>query len=258
MLYSKKIGNKGPSIVILHGLFGSSDNWATIAKALSDNFQVYLLDLPNHGLSPRSNNFDYENMAGAILFFLDENNLAQINLMGHSMGGKAAMVFAKNNRERLLKLVVVDFAPKFYTIHHKLILQGLNSINLASLQSRTQANEILKNFEENESVRQFLLKNLYRNTDLGHFDWRINLPVITKEIANVGEEIVFKIPFTKPTLFIKGETSPYIQPEDEVEILKTFPNTQFKTILGAGHLVHIEKPKVFFEILNEFLNSDKA
>ncbi|WP_430402287.1 alpha/beta fold hydrolase [Fluviicola sp.] len=253
MLYSKKIGDLGQPIVILHGIFGSSDNWVTVAKALSNNFQVYLLDLPNHGQSPKSDDFSYKNMSDAILNFLDENKLAQVNLVGHSMGGKVAMTVAKNNPERLLKLVVVDYTPKFHPVQHRMILQGLNSIDLQNLQSRTQANEILKNFEENESVRQFLLKNLYRNVDLGHFDWRINLPVITKEIENISEEIVLRIPFIKPALFIKGETSPYIQPEDKIGILKMFPNSQFKTILGAGHLVHADKPDDFLKVLIEFV-----
>jgi esterase len=250
----KKIGEIGMPIIILHGLFGSSDNWLTLGNTLAEKFQVYLLDLRNHGLSPKSDDFNYSSMAADINEFLVDNKLDKVNLVGHSMGGKVAMQFADSYSKRLIKLVVVDIAPKFYPVHHSMILQGLNLIDLKTLQSRTQAIDILKNFEENESVRQFLVKNLFRNTNLGTFDWRINLPVITKEIANIGDEINFKIPFQNPTLFIKGENSPYIQAEDEEEILKMFPNTLFSTIPGAGHWVQAEKPKEFLEVLIKFLS----
>jgi pimeloyl-ACP methyl ester carboxylesterase len=251
----RKLGEIGQPIIIMHGLFGMSDNWLTISKEFATNYQVYILDLRNHGQSPHSEEFSYQIMANDLAEFIDQNHLENPIIMGHSMGGKVAMQFAIDHSEKFDKLIVVDIAPKFYPVHHTSILQGLHAINLLTLQSRTEANEILKRFEENEGVRQFLLKNLYRNTQSGQFDWRFNLVILTKEIANIGYEITSNKEIENETMFINGSESSYILPEDKINISKIFPNATFKTIQNAGHWVQADKPKEFVETVTKFITN---
>lgn len=251
-LYFRKVGEQGPAIIILHGIFGSSDNWLGIAKVLSDKFQVYLVDQRNHGQSPWSDEFDYQVMSEDLLEFIQEHSLHKPIIIGHSMGGKVVMQFALNHPEIALKIVVVDIAPKFYPVHHTAILEGLNSLDLKKLVSRTEANEHLKRFEEKEGVRQFLLKNLYRN-DQQEFAWRINVKVITKNIDVVGHELWVKHSVNIPTYFIKGAESHYIQPEDERYIAEIFPNFELIEIPNAGHWVQADQAEAFVDVLRSIL-----
>lgn len=253
-LHYRKLGENGQPIIILHGLFGMSDNWLTIAKAFSTEHQLYLLDMRNHGQSPKSEQFSYDVMADDLAEFIIDHKIEKPILIGHSMGGKVIMQFAINHSDLFDKLIVVDIAPRFYPIHHHPILQGLRAIDLKTLASRTDANEILKQYEESEGVRQFLLKNLFRNPELGHFDWRINLPEITKNIENVGEEITSNHQVENRTMFINGADSSYILEADKKNILEIFPNTQFKTIVGAGHWVQADRPVEFVEAVKSFIN----
>jgi esterase len=249
----RKLGDTGQPMIILHGLFGMSDNWLTISKAFAIKHKVFILDLRNHGQSPRSEAFGYEEMADDLLEFISNNNIEKPILLGHSMGGKVLMQFATKHSEIFDIMIVVDIAPKFYPVHHTSILQGLHVIDLASLQSRTEANEILKRFEESEGVRQFLIKNLYRNTETGQFDWRLNLAVLTKELSNIGVEITANEVVTNKTLFISGSESSYILAEDIPLIKAMFKNCSFETIAGAGHWVQADKPAEFVEIVNNFI-----
>ncbi len=255
-LFFRKTGENGSNIIILHGIFGSSDNWLTIGKVLAENHTVYMLDQRNHGQSPRSEVFNYEAMAADLKEFIDDYAIENPILVGHSMGGKVVMQFAMNFPEAFAKMVVVDIAPKFYPVHHSMILQGLASVDLENLKSRTEANEILKRFEESEGVRQFLLKNLWRNPAKNNeFDWRINVPVIAKNIDVVGHELENEKSVSKPILFIRGAESHYIQPEDERKIWELFPNYELETIEGAGHWVQADKPQEFIEVLSRFVNA---
>ena len=257
-LFYKQVGENGTPIIILHGIFGSSDNWLTIGKVLGETHQIFIIDQRNHGQSPRSEDFDYNVMAEDLREFIDDHKIDNPILLGHSMGGKTVMQFAMNYPDRFSKMIVVDIAPKFYPVHHSMILQGLASINLKTLKSRTEANDLLKRFEENEGVRQFLLKNLWRNpTKNNEFDWRINVPVITKNIDIVGFELSGEKSVKKPVLFIKGSESYYIQPEDERKIWELFPDYELITIEGAGHWVQADKPKEFIEIITQFSNANK-
>ena len=252
-LFYRQAGDTGSPIIILHGLFGSSDNWLTLGKILGETHQVYMLDQRNHGQSPRSDVFDYNAMAEDLKAFIDDHYLENPILIGHSMGGKTVMQFAMNYPDSFSKLIVVDIAPKFYPVHHTMILQGLSSINLKTLKSRTEANDLLKRFEENEGVRQFLLKNLWKNPEKNNeFDWRLNVPVITKNIDVIGFELSNERPVNKPVLFIRGSESHYIQPEDERKIWELFPDYELVTIDGAGHWVQADKPKEFIEIVQRF------
>lgn len=251
-LFARTVGTTGTPIIILHGIFGTSDNWLGIAKAFAETNRVFLLDQRNHGQSPWSDEFDYQVMAADLLEFIKDHDLENPIIIGHSMGGKTVMQFGLNYPGIAQKIIVVDIAPKFYPVHHTQILAGLNSVDLLAIQSRNDANEHMKRFEENEGVRQFLLKNLYRNAD-GQFAWRINLAVITKNIDVVGHELFVKNACETNTYFIKGGNSHYIQPEDERYIAEIFPNFELIEIPNAGHWVQADQPEAFVQALKEIL-----
>lgn len=251
-LFFRKLGEKGTPIIILHGIFGSSDNWLNIGKVLAETHQVFLIDQRNHGQSPWSDEFDYMVMAADLKEFIEDHQLQNPIIIGHSMGGKVVMQFELNYPALAQKVIVVDIAPKYYPVHHTQILNGLNSLDLKNLQSRTEANEHLKRFEEKEGVRQFLLKNLYRNSE-NEFAFRINLKVITKNIDVVGHELFIKNPSETFTYFIKGSDSHYILPEDERYISEIFPNFEIIEIANAGHWVQADQPEAFVKAVQQIL-----
>ncbi|QHV97233.1 alpha/beta fold hydrolase [Spirosoma endbachense] len=254
-LFFRQTGETGPAIVILHGVFGSSDNWLTISKAITaKGYRVFALDQRNHGQSPRADEHDYQNMASDLHEFLSDQGLEKPILVGHSMGGKAVMQYAMSYPGTFAKLVVVDIAPKFYPVHHAELVRGLKAIDLTSLTNRNEADAILSQYEPILAVRQFLLKNLYRN-EQGQFAWRLNLPVIERELHGIGEELTNPRIVTDPTLFIRGSESPYILDEDIPTIKRIFPNAQIEVIQGAGHWVQAEKPMEFVEVLMKFVNN---
>ncbi len=251
-LFFRQTGDTGPALVILHGIFGSSDNWLTISKTIAARgYRVFALDQRNHGHSPRADAHDYPSMAADLREFLLDQELDAPILIGHSMGGKTVMQYAMDFSGTFAKLVVVDIAPKFYPIHHADIIRGLNAIDLTGIASRNEADALLSRYEPSVTVRQFLLKNLYRN-EQGQFDWRINLPVIERELYGVGGELTNPRIVTEPTLFIRGSESPYILDEDIPTIKRIFPNAQVETIQGSGHWVQAEKPVEFVETLLKF------
>ncbi|QIP12504.1 alpha/beta fold hydrolase [Spirosoma aureum] len=254
-LFFRQTGETGPAIVILHGVFGSSDNWLTISKAITaKGYRVFALDQRNHGQSPRADEHDYQNMASDLHEFLIDQGLEKPILVGHSMGGKAVMQYAMSYPGTFAKLVVVDIAPKFYPVHHAELVRGLKAIDLTSLTNRNEADAILSRYEPILAVRQFLLKNLYRN-EQGQFAWRLNLPIIERELHGIGEELTNPRIVTDPTLFIRGSESPYILDEDIPTIKRIFPNAQIEVIQGAGHWVQAEKPVEFVEVLMKFVNT---
>lgn len=249
-LYSRTIG-EGKPLVMLHGVFGSSDNLFTVSKAIAEQgFCVHTLDARNHGQSPRSEVFNYDVMAADLNEFLLENNVNDPVILGHSMGGKTVMQFAMNY-DNFDKLIIVDIAPKFYPTHHNHIIQGLNAINLAELKNRKEAADIFGNYVSDFGEQQFLLKNLYR-TDDGGFDWRINVPVLSKEMYQVGEELSNTKTVDKPVLFLRGGDSPYILDEDIPTIKRTFPNATIQTIANANHWVHATQPQAFVDSVVAF------
>ncbi|GLU51951.1 alpha/beta fold hydrolase [Dyadobacter frigoris] len=251
----KKIGETGPALIILHGVFGFLDNWLTIGKTISEQgFVVYLVDQRHHGRSPHEGSLDFPTLAEDLKEFLEQQNLTSAILLGHSMGGKTVMEYAVRYPDTFEKLVIVDIGPKQYPIHHTKLLQGLNALPVSKIENRQQADDFLSKYEPILAVRQFLLKNLYRKED-GTFDWRFNLPVLTTDMAKVGSPITAKKPVETPTLFIRGEKSNYILDEDWDDILKIFPNAKLDTIADAGHWVQAEQPKVFVEHLLTFLKS---
>jgi esterase len=249
-----RVQGEGFPIIILHGLFGSSDNWLTVTKKLTENYKVYLVDQRNHGRSPHDDEFTYSAMADDLNDFYEQNGIKEAFLIGHSMGGKVAMHFAVNHDEKVRRLIVADIGPKFYPRHHDTIIQGLKSIDLEKTPTRAAADNTLSQFVPELEVRQFLLKNLAREND--KFFWRVNLPIIEKEIENIGEALSPDHEFSKPTLFIRGGKSRYILDEDLSLIKDIFPNSELKTIEKAGHWVQAEAPMEFLSLVEEFLKTD--
>ena len=249
-LFSRKVG-EGQPFVVLHGVFGSSDNLFTVCKKIAESgFEVHILDARNHGQSPRNEVFNYEVMASDLNAYLNENNIQNPIIMGHSMGGKTVMTFAQTYTN-FSKLIIVDIAPRFYPTHHDHILAGLAAIDLSKINSRKDAEDIFSNYVSDFGEKQFILKNLYRTEESG-FDWRINIPVISREIYQIGGEIVLDKKVEKPTLLIRGSDSSYVTDADFEDFKSSFVNAELLTIEGANHWVHATKPIEFVEAILEF------
>lgn len=240
-------------MVILHGLFGSSDNWMTQAKLIGEHFSVFTLDLRNHGLSPHSNQHSYELMAEDVRAFILSKNLGKADIIGHSMGGKVAMKLATDHPDLVRKLIVVDIVPKVYPPHHNRIIEGLLALQIEKLSSRQEADQQLSVFVGQPDVRQFLLKNLSRKPE-GGFSWKINLKGITENLEDVLGDPVHGSPFSGPTLFLMGSRSDYYKSGDEVRIRAHFPNHKIQ-FLNTGHWVQAEQPEAFVKAALEFLLS---
>lgn len=251
-LYANSEGS-GKPFIFLHGFLGMGDNWKTLGNKFAKNgFEVHLVDQRNHGRSFHADTFNYEVMAEDLKNYCDAHKLKNIILLGHSMGGKTAMLFAAKYPAMVSKLIVVDIAPKSYPQHHQDILKGLSSLNFQKMESREDADVQLKKYIADVGVRQFLLKNLYRKTK-DQFALRINLPVLIKNIDEVGGALDEKYTFNGETLFLRGEKSGYIEDMDEISIKKQFPKASLKTISKAGHWVHAENPKEFYDVVSKFL-----
>lgn len=253
-LFYRKIEGGATPVLILHGVFGSSDNWLTISKQIaSSEHTVYLIDQRNHGRSPHFDKLDYASMAGDLRQFIEEEHIQNPVLVGHSMGGKTVMEYVVRWPEEVKKMVVVDIAPKAYQVHHTGLLEGLSSISLPDLASRQEADELLSAFEPSAGVRQFLLKNLFKN-ERNAFEWRFNLPVLKRDMPLIGQAITSGQPLTLPALFIRGAKSDYILDSDWPEIKKMFPEAELVTIPDAGHWVQAEQPGLFLEAISAYLN----
>jgi len=253
-LFFREYG-KGDPIVILHGLFGISDNWTTFGKRMAENHHVFIPDQRNHGQSPHSSLIDYPSMAADLEEFLEDHDLREITLIGHSMGGKTAMQFALDNPGLLKKLIIVDISPRQYppNVEHQQLLHAMLSVDLSVAQSRGDVEEQLKDKIKSQKLRQFIMKNVYWK-DKQHLDWRLNLPGIDENLPHLMDKIESFTTFTKPTLFIRGGLSGYIQDTDTPLIKKLFPMAEVKTIPNAGHWVHADAPDEFYQIVNEFIH----
>jgi esterase len=249
ILHYRELGN-GKPLMILHGLFGFSDNWQTHAKKFSEYFRVILVDLRNHGHSPWSEAFSYELMASDIHDLQEHLHLEKFILLGHSMGGKVAMHYAQRWEDRLEKLIIVDIGVKEYPMHHQHILEGMHAVQPEKIMVRSEAEQILRRHIESEGVIQFLLKNLYWK-EKGLLAWRMNLPVLEREMNEILSGLPAKEVMT-PTLFIRGAMSNYILDEDWSDIAQLFPDAYLDTIPEAGHWVHAEQPEVFIDAVLSF------
>lgn len=253
-LYFQQLGSGAP-LVILHGVFGSGDNWLTLGRRFAEHYSVCLLDQRNHGQSPWSDAFSYSLMADDLRDFLDQQGLEKVHLIGHSMGGKVGMLFAQRHPERLEKLVIVDIAPKSYSLQeHKHILETLNGIDLAAFESRTAIDTALQSPLPDFGTRQFILKNIYRN-EAKAFAWRLNVKALYNNLHEIGKGLPEAAPYDGPTLFINGGKSRYIQSEDHVKIKQLFRRSALFTIPDAGHWVHAEAPDALYDEVTHFLKA---
>jgi len=252
-LHSKILGNGNP-LIILHGFLGMSDNWKTLGTQYAENgFEVHLVDQRNHGKSFWSDDFNYAFLAEDVHRYVEHHRLTNLSLIGHSMGGKTAMQFVLSRPELVDKLLVADIAPKYYPPQHQSILNALNQLNLQELDSRGSVEYALAQSISDLGTRQFLLKNLYWR-EKGKLAFRFNLHVLGDKVGAVGENINATGTFRGATLFLRGGRSDYIYPNDEVEIKTYFPNADVDVIENAGHWLHAENPKLFFEKSIAFLN----
>ncbi|HEV2452920.1 MAG TPA: alpha/beta fold hydrolase [Verrucomicrobiae bacterium] len=260
-LHFKQLG-RGRPLVMLHGLFGSLDNWLGVASRLAEKFSVLLLDQRNHGLSPHSAEMNYSVMAGDVAEFFDRQKLERAHVLGHSMGGKTAMQFALSFPARVEKLVVVDITPRASPLDHEKIFRALLSLEPGRFQSRRQIEEVLAPDIPSLVIRRFLLKNLKSTSSQAssapspHFQWKIPLEFLHQNYPKICEAIPRQSPFPGPALFLRGQKSHYV-PEDSLpKIQELFPRAKMETIAGAGHWVHADAPEEFVQRVFGFLSSE--
>lgn len=252
LLYSKIIG-EGKPMVILHGYLGMSDNWKTLGNAFAEaGFQVHLLDLRNHGRSFHSMDFSYDYMRQDVVDYCAYHQLENIVLIGHSMGGKVAMLTACQHADLVEKMIVADISPRQYAPHHQDIMQALNAVDFSQISSRKEVENIMSQYIKEFGVLQFLMKNVHRITP-EQLGFRFNLEAFNQDDTKIGEALPDDAIFAKQTLFLKGENSKYIQSEDETLIKKHFPNSEIKTISGAGHWLHADNPSAFYDKTMDFV-----
>ena len=252
ILHSKIIGQGSP-FLILHGFLGMGDNWKTLGKLFSGNdYQVHLIDQRNHGRSFHSKEFNYKVLVDDLKKYCDHYKIKNGVLLGHSMGGKTVMHFAARHPEMVKKLIVADISPKYYPPHHQAILKALLALDFTMVRTRKVAIDVISEYIKDEGVRQFLAKNLYWKFQ-DELALRINLPVLVEHIEEVGGPLNSDAVFYGETLFLKGENSDYILKSDELLLKNHFPKAQIKAISNAGHWLHAENPKEFYDVVMNFL-----
>ncbi|MEM7572153.1 MAG: alpha/beta fold hydrolase [Bacteroidota bacterium] len=253
MLNYKSFG-QGPPLLILHGLFGTLDNWQTLAKRWAEEYTVILVDQRNHGRSPHLDAHNYPVMAADLAAFMEQEWIHEAYLLGHSMGGKTAMQLAMEHPDLIKALVVVDIGPQAYPGGHDTIFAALRSLDLDSIDSRNEAAAHLAQSIEEAGVRQFLLKNLSRRPE-GGFRWKMNLEVLYRDYPRILEKIEGPA-YEGPTLFVRGADSGYIRDTDWPTAQSLFPAAQLATVQNSGHWVHAEQPAILFDLVRDFLQEN--
>lgn len=254
ILHSKIYGQdkQGIPLLVFHGLFGMLDNWGSFGKEMGAFFPVHLIDLRNHGKSFHSTEMSHNDLAHDITHYMQHYGIEKANLLGHSLGGKAVMQFAVKYPLKVEKLIVVDIAPKAYPPHHQGIIKALESVDFKKVNSRQEVEETLAQYIPEKTVIQFLTKNLYWTEDKT-LAWRFNLETLSSKYSEfVSNAIKFGV-FSGETLFIAGEKSNYILPQDEFLIKQQFPNFKLVKIKNAGHWVQAENPTDFNKVVKDFL-----
>jgi len=252
-LYFRRAG-EGEPLLLIHGLFGSLENLGALARPLAESFTVYSLDLPNHGRSPQVDSMSLASMTETLLAWLDEQKLGQVHLLGHSLGGKVAMELELRHPERVKNLAVLDIAPVDYPPHHNDVFAGLLALDTTQLQSRSEADHLLKAHVPEIAVRSFLLKNLVKDPQ-GGFAWRMNLPIIHRDYPQLIAANRRGASFGGNTLFIKGGNSDYLQAKYRDDILERFPKAAIKIVPDTGHWLHAEKPELVARLVKRFLQT---
>ncbi|MDH3639684.1 MAG: alpha/beta fold hydrolase [Gammaproteobacteria bacterium] len=242
---------RGPPAFLLHGLFGSSTNWRAIAERLAENHRIIGIDLRNHGRSPHVDGMTYSEMAGDLAALMGKLDLDEVAMIGHSMGGKAAMMLSLVNPERVRRLVVIDIAPVRYVHDHHRFIEAMLGLDLESLSSRADADRRLTADVPDTATRQFLLQNLI--SDRGRYRWRVNLEALRRYMDEImGFRTPAAQPYPGPCVFIAGAHSDYIQPAHHPVIAQWFPNARNVSIPDAGHWVHVDQPRHLLAAINEF------
>jgi pimeloyl-ACP methyl ester carboxylesterase len=269
-LFYRETGSGFP-LVILHGLYGSSDNWMTLARQLGKEFHVFLPDQRNHGRSPHSPRHDYPAMVADLEEFVTERGLQRFILLGHSMGGKTAMFYALQHPEKITALIPVDISPRTYHLtgdsgssfrQHKKLMEAMLRLDLSALRSREEVTEALAEAIPSLRIRQFLLKNLTRDGQ-NHFRWKINLPALHDNLEKIltgldSDPLLSQKQLDNaPVLFVRGANSGYITDEDIPLIHRFFPQAQIQTIPAAGHWLHAEQPEQFLHTVTDFLRTQR-
>lgn len=259
-LFFRKYG-QGPTLIIIHGLYGSSDNWVSIGRELSKDFEVFLIDQRNHGRSPHSNDHNYKLLKEDLKEFMDSQSIEKAIIIGHSMGGKTAMFFAAEYPERLSHLIIADISPRSYKstnssqlLNHSKIINAMFNLDFYGIKSREDIDAILAKSIPETRIRQFLLKNIKRSKD-NEYSWSLNIRTIRNELPHIMEGLdANQSEITGfPVLFLKGENSDYISDEDLKVIHKIFPYADITTIPEAGHWLHAEQPELFIEKVRNFI-----
>ena len=253
---------RGPNLVILHGFFGSSDNWISIARKLEDKFTIYLPDLRNHGQSPHTQTHSYQDMNADLQVFFNNHKIQKASILGHSMGGKLAMMFGTCFPEKIENLVIADIAPKTYDLgdeeDKELILSLMENLDISSAATRKDIDDLLADHLKNLVLRQFLLKSIDRD-DEGKFKWKINVPVLKSSLENIAHDINadffanFKPIQSYPVTFIRGLNSDYISDDDLPAIKSIYPKAKIIDIPDAGHWLHAENQEEFVKALKSSL-----
>lgn len=252
-LYSRKYGTHSSDLIILHGLFGMSDNWNTLGKKFGESFTVHLIDLRNHGKSPHSTEFNLEVMSQDLLNYINNNNIKEPIILGHSLGGKVAMKFAFLYPDKLRKLIVVDISPRRYDMNfHMKILSTIYKTPLEECNRREDVEDMLSTTIKDKGTRLFLLKNLYRDSN-NKFTWKINVEVLLDSLSQIQEFEFNNIKCNTPSFFIRGEHSNYITDPEDIDLIKEhFLDCTFSTILNSGHWVHADNPKQIYQEVIRF------
>ncbi len=247
----------GKPVVILHGLFGLSDNWVTFGRELGEHYSVYIPDLRNHGQSPHSGVFDFPSLESDLAELMDGQGLTDIALVGHSLGGKTAMYFALHHPERVNKLVIVDISLRKSPPdrEHQQLLNAMLAVDFTGAKSRSDVDSQLKLTIKSARLRQFLMKSVYWR-DRHSLDWRLNLKGIDENLLSVFEGVSAPGVYPGPALFIRGGLSDYVRDTDLAELKMKFPGSEVKTIANASHWVHADAPGEFFNLVKSFLDAD--
>ena len=254
MKLSVKQAGVGQPLLILHGLFGSGTNWRSLSRDYQRDYSTYLVDLRNHGSSPHASEMDYTSMAADVLELMNDLDLAQAVVIGHSMGGKTAMKLALESPERVSKLLVVDIAPAPSTNNHVDVIDALVGLDFEDVSRRADVDGMLKHAIPDAALRAFLLQNLELRD--GQFTWRLNLTAIRDGMSQLLDfpEPLAGTTFTGPTLFLRGDKSDYVSDTEAQAIKRLFPQSSLTTVANAGHWLHAEQPRAFQQIVGAFLD----
>ncbi len=258
-LFHREFGNQGQPLIILHGLFGISDNWVSFARKISDSYHVFIPDQRNHGQSQHCDLFNYDVLTDDIYEFITEHNLDDPIILGHSMGGKVAMQFALKYPELTPAIIIADISMRAYenNRHHEKFIAAMRSIDFQSIKYRSEIEASLSKTIPSARIRQFLLKNIHRNEE-GALNWRIHLDGIEKNLDAIFTAIDSTKTYNAPALFIHGGASSYVQESDKPEIQKAFTQAEFEMIAHATHWLHADEPEKFLNIVVNFLKKIEA